>query len=72
VGDDPFDGLLSVRAVALRLKCSEKTVWRRVRDGNLPRVKVLGRTYVPAVDVDAYIATMRNDIAPRTTTRRAK
>ena len=59
MGDDPFDGLLTVREVARMLKCSDKTVWRRVRDGAFPRVKVLGRSYIARADVERYIDEMR-------------
>ena len=49
--------LLKVPEVAERLHVSEKTAWRLLRDGSLPRVKVSHSTRVPVDAVDRYIAS---------------
>jgi len=46
----------TVPEVAVRLHICEKGVWRRLRKGALPRVKIGRCTRVPRAAVDDYIA----------------
>lgn len=48
--------LLRVPDVAARLDVCDGTVWRMLRRGELPRVKIGQATRVPADAVDAFIA----------------
>lgn len=47
--------MLSVRETAKRLYVSERTVWRLLEDGQLPRVKVRGVTRIPTSAVDRLL-----------------
>jgi excisionase family DNA binding protein len=46
-------------AVAEALGVSPKTVWRLLRDGKLPCVRIGGRTMISVADVDAFVAAQR-------------
>lgn len=50
--DQPHETLLTIPEVALRLKCSERTVWRLIKDEELPSVffRKLRRVKEKAVD----------------------
>jgi excisionase family DNA binding protein len=51
--------LASVPAAAAALGVSTKTVWRILRAGKLPCVRIGGRTMVAVADLDAFIARQR-------------
>jgi excisionase family DNA binding protein len=51
--------LASLPAVATTLGVSTKTVWRILRMGQLPCVRIGGRTMVSVADLDAFIARQR-------------
>lgn len=52
--------LLSVPQVAERLYLSEKSVWRLLDRGVLPRLKFGATTRIHPDDVDAHIVALRN------------
>lgn len=47
---------LPVQDVAPFIGVSEATVWRMLRDGTLPRMKLRGRTVVPRSACEALLA----------------
>ncbi|MBZ9936654.1 helix-turn-helix domain-containing protein [Mesorhizobium sp. BR1-1-16] len=49
-------GACPIREGAEYLGVSEPTLWRLLRDGTLPRVRLRGRTLVRFVDLDALLA----------------
>jgi excisionase family DNA binding protein len=51
--------LAALPAVANALGISTKTVWRILRAGDLPCVRIGARTMVSLADLDAYIARQR-------------
>jgi len=51
--------LASMPATAATLGVSTKTVWRILRAGKLPCVRIGGRTMVSIADLDAFIAQQR-------------
>jgi excisionase family DNA binding protein len=48
--------MLSVYEVALLLCVSERTVWRMLEDGQLPRVRIRGITRIPAEAVERLMS----------------
>jgi len=62
--------LLRVEDVADQLCVCEATVWRRLREGVLPRIKIGRATRVPADAVAAFVADQRRK-PPRRTRRRS-
>jgi excisionase family DNA binding protein len=59
--------VLTVPEAAAMLGCSEGTVWNRLRDGTLKRVRMGGRTRLNRAAVEAY--AVNGDPAPRKGTR---
>jgi excisionase family DNA binding protein len=58
--ETPIDRrLASMPAVAEALGVSPKTVWRLLRDGKMPCVRMGGRTMIAVSDVDAFVAAKR-------------
>jgi excisionase family DNA binding protein len=55
--------LASLPATAATLGVSTKTVWRILRTGKLPCVRIGGRTMVAVADLDAFIAQQRAPFA---------
>ncbi|TNF32515.1 MAG: DNA-binding protein [Deltaproteobacteria bacterium] len=53
---DRARSLLTVAEVANRLKVSRATVYRLVKDGDLPSVRVSNSIRVRGGDLDAYVA----------------
>ena len=51
-------GALTVPTGARYLGVSEPTLWRMLRDNELTRVKLRGRTVVRRVDCDALLARL--------------
>ena len=51
--------LASIPAAATSLGVSARTLWRILRDGELPCVRIGGRTMVSVADLDAFIAQQR-------------
>lgn len=51
--------LASMPAAAASLGVSTKTVWRILRAGKLPCVRIGGRTMVAIADLDVFIASQR-------------
>lgn len=48
--------LVTIREVAAALSCSRTTIWRRVKDGQLPTpLSVCGMTRWRPEDIDAFI-----------------
>jgi excisionase family DNA binding protein len=55
---------LSVREVAEELRCSEPTVWRRIREGQLPAVRLGGRgsaLRIPRAGLQAWLWSEPNE-----------
>jgi excisionase family DNA binding protein len=55
---------LSVREVAEELRCSEPTVWRRIREGQLPAARLGGRgspVRVPRAGLQAWLWSQPNE-----------
>ena len=50
--------LLTVKEAAARLRVDERTVWRELERGALPRTKVRGRTLISRAALAAYIDRM--------------
>ena len=59
----PEQLVLSVPEAAAMLRCSEATVWNRLRDGTLKRVRMGGSTRLNRAAVERYAAT--GDPRPR-------
>jgi excisionase family DNA binding protein len=58
--ETPIDRrLASMQSAAAALGISAKTLWRILRAGDLPCVKLGGRTMVSVADLDAYVARQR-------------
>jgi len=55
---DALLGLLTVPEVAKLLRLSDKTVWRRVRDGAIESVKIGGARRVRPEAVAAFIRSL--------------
>ena len=53
--------LYDVTEVLERLGVSQTTLYALLRRGDLPRVKVGRRTFVPAPDLEAYLQARRGD-----------
>jgi excisionase family DNA binding protein len=51
--------LASLPATAATLGVSTKTLWRILRAGKLPCVRIGGRTMISVADVDAFVAAQR-------------
>jgi excisionase family DNA binding protein len=51
--------LASMQSAAAALGISTKTLWRILRVGDLPCVKLGGRAMISVVDLDAYVARQR-------------
>jgi excisionase family DNA binding protein len=51
--------LLSVPAAAARLGVDRKTVWRLIREGELPVIEVRTRTLIDPADLRTFIAVNR-------------
>jgi len=51
----PDEPLLDVKAVAARLSCSQTSVWRLVRAGDLPTIKIGVLTRFAPADVRSLI-----------------
>lgn len=47
--------VLTVHETALIMKVSEKTIYRLIKDGELPCVKVRGSIRIPSLTLEAYI-----------------
>ena len=47
--------LLSVRSVAAKLAVSDKTIWRLIRAGKLPAVRVGGQLRVDPGELEAWL-----------------
>jgi excisionase family DNA binding protein len=58
-GGDPAD-LLDVLQVAQLLRCGRTTVFRLIRDGELPSIKPGRSRLVTRADVDAYVERARS------------
>jgi excisionase family DNA binding protein len=52
----PSPSLLTVDETAADWRVNRSTVWRKIRSGELPVVRIGGRTLVRRVDADAFIA----------------
>lgn len=52
----PAPAALCVEAGAEYLGVSRSSVWRRIKDGTLPCVRLKGRTLLRRVDLDAVLA----------------
>jgi excisionase family DNA binding protein len=65
----PLPGLLTVHQTCCRLNCAKSRVYLWFLSGDLPRVKVGGRTMVPTAAVDAllnsFVAAAEADAAAR-------
>jgi predicted DNA-binding transcriptional regulator AlpA len=58
--ETPIDRrLASMQSTAAALGISTKTLWRILRVGDLPCVKLGGRTMISVGDLDAYVARQR-------------
>jgi excisionase family DNA binding protein len=51
----PMSTLLTVDETASDWRVNRSTVWRKIRSGELPVVRIGGRTLVRRVDADAFI-----------------
>jgi excisionase family DNA binding protein len=60
----PEPDLLSQAEVGRRLGVSRTTVWRLVRDGQLPIVHIGARTLVPRSAVETFIDGRTESMAP--------
>ncbi|MCF7547415.1 helix-turn-helix domain-containing protein [Pseudonocardia sp. WMMC193] len=54
-----------VKAVAEMFRMSRMTVYRAIRDGELPAVRIRGRYIVPAKVIDALVAAAESSAAER-------
>lgn len=65
----PEPGLLTVAQTCARLNCAKSRIYEWFLSGDLPRVKVGGRTMVPTASVDAllnsFVAAAEADAAAR-------
>jgi excisionase family DNA binding protein len=52
-----------VKAVAEMFRMSRMTVYRAIRDGELPAVRIRGRYIVPAKVIDALVAAAESTAA---------
>jgi excisionase family DNA binding protein len=60
--------LLKIKEAAARLRVSERTVWRRIGDGNLTGVRLSrSATRVTEESVTAFITRRTTDTAPAST-----
>jgi excisionase family DNA binding protein len=48
--------LMTIQEVATDWRVNRSTVWRRIKAGDLPVVRIGGRTLIRRTDKDAYIA----------------
>jgi len=52
--------LITIRQAAERLSVSTKTIYRRIKDGSLPAVKLSERDYrIDEKDLDAFIQKLK-------------
>jgi len=49
-------GALTVDELATYFRISRASVWRLLRDGQLARVRIGGRTVIRRIDADAFLA----------------
>ena len=47
--------LLNVTQVAAMMGVSDRTIWRRIREGALPAVRLGGRVLVKREDLEAFV-----------------
>lgn len=61
--DTAIRPLRSIAEAAQYLAVSEQTVWRMLRAGELPRLKIRARTMVRFSDLEAFLARAAEDAA---------
>ncbi|WP_083786709.1 helix-turn-helix domain-containing protein [Methylobacterium nodulans] len=49
-------GAVSVDEAAEYLRISRASIWRLLKRGELPRVRIGGRTVIRRIDLDAFLA----------------
>ncbi len=53
--------LITIRQAAERLSVSTKTIYRRIKDGSLPVVKISEKDYrIDVKDLEAYIEKLKS------------
>ena len=56
---------LSVKEVALLLRCSTKTIYRKVEDRTLPSTKIGGKILIFQKDLELYLANLKRGDATK-------
>lgn len=59
----PEPVLLTIKAVAIKLSVSQRTVWRLVSEGRLTCVRLGGSTRVRREDLEAFVAGLPRVVA---------
>lgn len=59
----PTSERLTIDEVGRELRCSRSTVFRLLRDGAFPSVKVGRARVIDRTDVDAYVAALKSGTA---------